>query len=107
MPDIQSFRIDALEHSLDEHKEEFRDFRREDLEWKKRMEDKMDIRASAGAAAIVTAAELAARVDRVDSRIDAYEKASKIAIGLIAILGGIAAWVLDIGDAIRKVFGKG
>lgn len=107
MPDIQTFRIDALEHSIDEHKEEFRDFRREDLEWKKRMEDKMDIRASAGAAAIVTAAELTARVDRVDSRIDAYEKASKIAVGFMALIGAFVAWALDFGDAVRKLFGKG
>lgn len=106
MPDVQSIRVNSLERSIEEHKGEFRDFRREDLEWKKRMEDKMDARSAASAESLVALANLAARVERVDSRIDVYKRTSQVTAALFAVIGGLLAWVLDVGSAIRDVLGR-
>lgn len=107
MPDLHRFRVDALERSIDEHKEEFRDFRQQDLEWKKRMEDKMDARASGAGETLVAIAKIHSRIDQVDSRIDVYKRASQLTALVLATLGGLLAWLLDAGDALRRAFGKG
>ena len=104
MPDLNRFRVDVLERSIDEHKEEFRDFRQQDLEWKKRMEDKMDMRASSAGDTLIAIAKIHARIDKVDSRIDVYKRASQITAILIGSIGGLFAWVLDIGAAFRELF---
>lgn len=104
MPDINRFRVEVLERSIDEHKEEFRDFRQQDLEWKKRMEDKMDIRASGAGEALIAIAKIHSRIDKVDSRIDVFKRASQITAILLGTLGGLLAWILDVGAAFREVF---
>lgn len=106
MPDLNRFRVDALERSIDEHKEEFRDFRQQDLEWKKRMEDKMDARASGAGETLIAIAKIHSRIDQVDSRIDVYKRASQLTALVLGTLGGLLAWLLDVGSAVRDALGR-
>lgn len=100
MSDLQQYMIEDLERKIDEHKDDFREFRVEFREWRARFEDQQDHRASASS-------ETAAAVKALRSEFDSYKRSGKILLGVTAAAGAVAAWILDIGDALRKVFGKG
>lgn len=100
MSDLQQYMIEDLERKIDEHKHDFKEFCAEFRDWRARQEDKQDERASA-------AVLVATKVDGLRSEFDSYKRSGKILLGVTAAFGAFAAWVLDIGDALRRMFGKG
>lgn len=100
MSDLQQYMIEDLEKKIDEHKDDFKEFRSEFRDWRSRFEQRQDERASNSAA---TASEVRA----LRMEFDSYKRSGKILLGVTAAVGAFAAWLLDIGAAIGKMFGRG